>query len=627
MAKFAFLLPRHEMVEPAARIGEELGMKVVYNRWVEHSEDVLAYAENACQLGADIIVARGRQAALLQEAGRLPVVEIRFTGQEVALLLYRAKQLVPDIPRPRLGVVTLPNMIDEIHYLEEVLGVEIHTYFANGSQEMESATRQAVADNMDVILGGDLANRYCRRRGLLTYPWEGTEDSIRSSLERARRLGDAFDNERKNTAHLEALLAYSFNGIIEFSAEERVIRFNDIACKLLGREREELVGRDMEELLGREDADLVRETLRGGKELYFTVLSIGGVDVLANAAQISAGDESAGVVFSFYEMRTMERRESRALRERYRLHRYLARGRFEDVSNASQSMRRVVRMTKAFAKTTHPILIQGEVGNGKSLFAQSIHNASPCACGPFVTFPCLRDDPDQASRLAAAMRDANRGTLCLDGVEALGAAGQYMVRRLLEEQVVQGPGEELPSPVSVRVIVTTDGRLSAAVAEGRFRPDLFYLLAPMTVELPALHERRDDLGRAIDLCLEDSMTKLDRFVVLTREARKVLTEYRWPGNYTQLETFLERMVLTAPSRAVGDSYVRELLEQLYPDLDGEDTEGRGTQLPDQAAQLLQALEAHGGNRAAAAEALGISKTTLWRRMKRYGISGQYRTDL
>ncbi len=122
--------------------------------------------------------------------------------------------------------------------------------------------------------------------------------------------------------------------------------------------------------------------------------------------------------------------------------------------------------------------------------------------------------------------------------------------------------------------------------------------------------------------------KLDRYVVLTKEARRVLTEYRWPGNYTQLETFLERMVLTAPSRTVGDSYVQELLRQIYPPLGMEEAgEGRDLDQPAQVSELIRALELHEGNRAATAEELGISKTTLWRRMKRYGIAGRYRKDI
>lgn len=624
MAKFAFLLPRADMVEPAGRIAAELDMEVVVNKWVMDSGLTVAEGVEARSLGADILVARGRQASLLKESLDLPVVEIKFTGQEVALLLYRARQMVPHIHHPRLGVVTIPNMLGDIHCFDEVLDIEVHTYFVSSTAEMEEAAEQAVADNMDVILGGDFVNEYCRRRGRLTYPWDGTEDSIRNSLITAKSVGAAADAERKNTAHFQALLDYSFNGIIELSADGIITQANDIACKILGRGREKLTGFSLSELLGEEDREMLGETFRSGTEMYFSILDVGGVSVVANAARVTVGDQPEGVVFSFYEMRSMERQGARALRERYRLHRYLAHGRFEDVNHSSQIMRRVVRTAQIFAETMQPILLQGEVGNGKSLFAQSIHNASPCASGPFVTFSCLEGELGQVRELSSAIREADHGTLYLEGVDQLGAVGQIILRRLLEERVVQGEEEEVPVPVNARVIASMDGQLYRAVEAGRFRPDLYYLLAPMLVELPPLCTRPDDLSQAIDMCLDDCVTRVNRYVVLTKEARKALLEYRWPGNYMQLKAFLERMVLTAPARTVNDSYVCALLEQLYPGtLKAPEEAESQSERSAEAQQLASALERHGGNRAAAAQELGISKTTLWRRMKRYGVLRRY----
>lgn len=623
MAKFAFLLPRADMVEPAGRIAAELDMEVVVNKWVMDSGLTVAEGVEAKRLGADILVARGRQASLLKESLNLPVVEIKFTGQEVALLLYRARQMVPHIHHPRLGVVTIPNMLGDIHCFDEVLDIEVRTYFVSSSAEMESAAERAVEDNMDVILGGDFVNEYCRRRGRLTYPWDGTEDSIRNSLINAKSVGAAADAERKNTAHFQALLDYSFNGIIELSAEGVITQTNDIACKILGRSRAELTGSVLSELLEEEDREMLRETFRSGKEMYFSILDVGGVSVVANAARVTVGNQAEGVVFSFYEMRSMERQGARALRERYRLHRYLAHGRFGDVSHSSQTMRRVVRTAQTFAETTQPILLQGEVGNGKSLFAQSIHNASPCAGGPFVTFFCLSGEPGQNRALSTAIREADHGTLYLDGVDQLEAAGQLVLRRLLEERVAQGEVGEVPVPVNARVIASLDGQLYRAVEAGRFRSDLYYILAPMLVELPPLRTRPDDLSQAIDMCLDDCVTRVNRYVVLTKEARKALLDYRWPGNYTQLRAFLERMVLTAPSRTVNDSYVCALLEQLYPGTLKAQGDEEQKERPAESRMLADVLERHGGNRADAAAELGISKTTLWRRMKRYGVTGRY----
>ena len=621
MAKFALLLPRTEMVEPAGRIARELGMEVVLNKSVP-TEEVLNQVEECRALGADILVARGRQASILKEHTDLPVVEIRLTGLEIALLLHRAKKLVPRVERPKVGVVTIPNMVGEIQGFEEVVGIELHTYFVAGVSETEQGVGQAVADGMDVILGGDFVNACCRRLGKRTLFFEGTEDSLRTSLRNARSVGFASDAERRNTAHLQVLLDYSFNGIIELDAAGVIARSNDMACKILSRDREQLVGQPLSALMPQEDQDLWTDALAGHQGLYFSVLSVAGVHVVANAAPVTDWGAEEGMIFSFYEMHKMERQGERAMRERYRLQRYLAYGRFEDVNHTSREMARVVRLARSFAGTTQPIFLRGEVGSGKSLFAQSIHNASPCSKGPFVTFDCGAGWQEQWETLSRAAKDADTGTLYLDHLEYLDQGGQHVLCRLIRENVVHLLGESAPQPVSVRVIVSTSDMELPRMNDGSFLPELGYILSPQRLTLPPLRTRPDDLEQAVSMCLDDCVTKLNRYVVLTKEARKVLMDYPWPGNYIQLHTFLERMSLTAPSRTVKDGYVRDLLEELYP---GNLPAAEPQEQPpsEEAARIIAALSRWGGSRAEAAAGLGMSKTTLWRRMKQYGIRDHY----
>jgi len=619
MAKFAFILPREEMVAPARRFAQDLGMEVVLNISI-----ITARAEEtalrAKELGADIVVARGRQASIIKETVDLPLVEIRLTGQEIAMLLHKARQLVAHIQQPRIGIVTNRNMIGDIRYFDEVLKVKASTYFVDDESELERQAEQAVADGMDVVMGGDFVNEFCHRRGWRTLFLDGTEDSIRSSLSLAQGVGAAMDVERNNTAHMQTLLAYSFNGIIELDQNGMITLVNDMACKILDKERTLLVGVPLTQLMPQEDAEEFEGVLSAGGELYFASLKVNGVNVIANAANVVEGSLREGIVFSFYEMREVQTRGARALRERYRLYRFLARGRFEDVGHLNRKMQQVVKRARTFAETTQPILLQGEVGVGKSLFAQSIHNSSTCAQGPFVTFSCIEGRSAQCEALTTAIRDAQGGTLYVDAVDYLSSAGQYVLRRLLENGVIQGEQDEYPKLVEVRVIVSLDGNLSQLVHEGKFRPDLYYILVPMLLELPPLRTRPEDLDMAINLCLDDCVTRLSRYVVLTKDARKLLMEYFWPGNYTQLKAFIERMVLTAPSRTVSDSYVKQLLEELYPYPSlFEEQEEAQTEPPPEKEALLDTLKRHKGNRSAAAAELGISKTTLWRKMKRLKI--------
>jgi len=619
MARFALILPREEMVEPARRIAAELEMEVVLNRWTT-SEGLPKVLEECRQARADILVARGRQARFIRDTTDFPLVEIRLTGQEMALLLHRAKAEVPGAARPRVGLVTFPNMVGDVSVLADVLGVELHTYFGNAPQELDACVAQASAEGMDVILGGDYVNSLCRSRGLRTLFFEGTEDSLRAALRQAQSAGYAADSEGRNTAHLQALLDCSFNGIIEMDPQGNILQVNDIAAKLLEKERKELVGKNAARLVSPEDAEAWEEVLGQQQEHYFPLLNLCGIDVVASVAPVTGGGTVEGIVFSFYEMKKFQRQEVRARQEHYRLHRYLAHSRFEDVKHAGREMGPVIKLARTFAQTRLPVLIQGEVGSGKSLFAQSIHNASPCADGPFVTFNCGAGRDDMGAVLSQAAVNAYGGTLYLDGVDRLALPEQHILCRLLRDGVVQLRDEALPQPVTVRVLASLTGSLSDCMAAGNFLPELYYLLAPMRLELPPLRTRSGDLNQAIDMCLDDCVRKFGRYVVLTREARKLLLEYPWPGNYIQLQAFLERMVLSAPARTVRDSYVQGLLQTLYlqpPAREGEDA--REPALPQEAVQLLESLSRNNGSRAATAEELGISKTTLWRRMKQYRL--------
>ena len=481
MARFALLLPREEMVEPAGRIARELEMDVVLNQSVP-TERILDLMEDCRRTGADILVARGRQASILKEHTDFPVVEIQLTGLEIARLLHRARSLVSHLERPKIGVVTIPNMVGNIQGFEEIFDIELHTYFISGLSEMERGAEQAVADGMDVILGGDFVNAYCRRLGKRTLFFDGTEDSLRTSLLHARNVGQVADAERRNTAHLQVLLDYSFNGILELDARGIIVESNDVACKILEQEREKLVGLPLSTLMPREDAEFWADALAQRRELYFSVLNVAGVHVVANAAPVADWDAGEGMVFSFYEMQKMERQGERALRERYRLQRYLAHGRFEDVNHTSREMSRLVKLARTFAETGQPILVYGEVGSGKSLFAQSIHNASPCSKGPFVTFDCAAHSPEQEAALSRAGKAADTGTLYLDNLDQLTPGGQRVLCRLLREGVVHVQGENTPTPVAARVIGSLTGDLAPKLEAGVFQPELYYLLTPPAAE-------------------------------------------------------------------------------------------------------------------------------------------------
>ena len=291
-------------------------------------------------------------------------------------------------------------------------------------------------------------------------------------------------------------------------------------------------------------------------------------------------------------------------------------------------MRRLYGVLRAVAETHATVLVQGESGTGKELVAQALHELS-ARRGPLVVFDCATTDPEMIrsdlfghleGAFTGAQRDrhgafraAHGGTLFLDEVGELPLDLQARLLRALESRRVTPLGSDEAVPVDVRVVAATHRDLAQASRQGSFRLDLFHRLAVVPVEVPPLRRRLADL----DLLIPHLAAGLGVELRLSTAARGALARHPWPGNVRELRNVLERAAALAPGREVGPE---DLL--LHP---GPDATAPGVPAPEAAAPgieadrdaVLAALERNGGNKAATARELGISLSTLHRRLRRY----------
>jgi propionate catabolism operon transcriptional regulator len=298
------------------------------------------------------------------------------------------------------------------------------------------------------------------------------------------------------------------------------------------------------------------------------------------------------------------------------------------------------------ASSSATVLIQGETGSGKELVAQALHGVSPRRRGAFVAINCgavpesllegeLFGHDEGAftgarrGGRAGLIETASGGSLFLDEIGEMPLALQTRLLRVLEEREVLRVGASNPIPVDLRIIAASHVDLRAAVADGRFRADLFYRLDVLRLRLPPLRERREDLP-ALIRSLQDSLRRRGlgmRELKFSAEAIALMSAYPWPGNVRELRNLLERL------HAQVDPAVVEIeaavLMRLAPELGAGGAMGRvGQSLPasmrvgnaaanatatrPSATELHALLESHGGSRNAVAELLGISRSTLWR---------------
>jgi DNA-binding NtrC family response regulator len=307
----------------------------------------------------------------------------------------------------------------------------------------------------------------------------------------------------------------------------------------------------------------------------------------------------------------------------------------ELIGNA-QPMQRVKEIIGKVATTDSPVLIEGESGTGKELVAAAIHRLSGRAKGPFIPVNCSAIPEDlleseffghvrgafsgAVSDALGLFRGANEGTIFLDEIAELSPGLQVKLLRVLQEMLVRPVGSTKAHSVDVRVIAATNRDLDRSIADGRFRQDLYYRLNVVRVSLPPLRARREDIPALVNHFLRRYNRRFRRDVKgITPDALATLTAYDFPGNVRELENVVERAFAMGAREQIGLADLPVLGTASVPATVAS-ASGTVPRLADVEKDLiLRALAFYKDDKEAAASALGISRRTIYRRLKEYGM--------
>ena len=338
-------------------------------------------------------------------------------------------------------------------------------------------------------------------------------------------------------------------------------------------------------------------------------------------------------------------REARALRERIRASGAAGMG---PLIGRSPAMEKLYRMLSKVAFTTHPVLILGESGTGKEVVARMIHAHGPQANRPFIPVDCGSLVPTLIESelfghvkgaFTGAMRAkegllvaAGNGTVFLDEIGELPLDLQAKLLRALQEKEVRPVGATYSVPVGARILAATNQDLATMVANGRFRKDLFFRLNVVNIQLPPLRDRKGDIPLLAVHALERLSRNAGKRIAFSDDALRVLNDYAWPGNVRELEHAVEHAVALSSGPILHRADFPPEMQNFRPQRsasgmgdDGTDgDEGSGTHKVVTIAELekraiLNAIHIYGGDKLMAAKMLGIGKTTLYRKLKEYGI--------
>ncbi|MDD2459596.1 MAG: sigma 54-interacting transcriptional regulator [Kiritimatiellia bacterium] len=436
----------------------------------------------------------------------------------------------------------------------------------------------------------------------------------------------------------EAILESISDGVFTVDAQWRVTSFNRAAERITGVSRREAIGRPC--------ADVFRSSLCGAACALQKTLQTGRPVIGRSAYIINAEGERIPISISTAVLKNRHgdviggAETFRDLSELDALRRELE-GRFKAGGLVSRSpvMQRLFEVLPAIAASPSTVLVQGETGTGKERVARTLHELSPRADAPFVAVNCGAL-PDtlleselfgyKAGAFTGAGKDkpgrfalARGGTLFLDEIGEVSPALQVRLLRVLQERVYEPLGATRSEKADVRIIVATHRDLLARCREGAFREDLYYRINVVRVELPPLRGRMEDLPLlAAQFITRFNRLQDKRIEGLAPEALSLLMAHDWPGNVRELENVIERAFVLCSGGRIELPHLPESLTG--PDMRASSAGTRGARLRDardalDAQAIRAALGRSGGSRLAAARALGIHKTTLFRKMRALGI--------
>jgi PAS domain S-box-containing protein len=473
--------------------------------------------------------------------------------------------------------------------------------------------------------------------------------AITGAMETVRAIEglDEEDGTCRAPGAVEAMMAGLGRLFMAADADFRIRAFSDRLPGLLGLAPDEVNGLPLGEILGDDlfgpEGELRRAVEEGrrkeGWRAYLPTVGGSSIPVSLSVGPI-AGDTECG--HPDVRLVVMMRRDDQDDAPTSEV------PSFQGVVGRSPAMQRIFRLIELLEESDSTVLITGESGTGKELVARALHSSSRRRSEPFVAVNCAALPAELLESelfghvrgaFTGAVRDragrfemADGGTLFLDEIGDLGPTLQGKILRALQERTFERVGESRSRSVDVRVIAATNEDLERAVAERRFRDDLYYRLKVIPIRVPALRERREDLPSLVAHFLERMGARHRRALRLSPSAIRELLAYAWPGNVRELENALEFAVTVCEGQTI---HVPDLPPEIRAEspltrdapgnLDASASAhppGRLDLDPEQAAEatrIQEALVRTRFSRAGAAQALGMSRTTLWRKMKEYRL--------
>ena len=595
-------------------------------------QETVKCAQTLAAAGAEIIITRKGTRRIVEEVTNLKVVSLNNSLSDYLWMLKERGLHIPGL----IAFFSYDPMSSDILQMCEMLEVQTKNYIFKSFADCRGCVERALKDGAVFSVGGAWTDPWAKRLGLPHVIVENSVETILNALESATQLRRVQVEEaekqclfKTQSEMYQAVLDFTHDAILAIDENGRIQVLNPPAERIMGCRAADSVGQPVEAVLPN---TLLPDVLESSEKQLDQIMQIHQTLCNTNRIPILVDGQRRGVVATFQDVKQLQNSEQKI---RLKLHEkgLVAKYAFNDILGDSPAIRSTIQIARSYAASRASVLILGETGTGKELFAQSIHNASDRRDGPFVAINCAAVSNSlleselfgyEAGSFTGASRGgregvfelAHGGTLFLDEIGEIPRETQVELLRVLQEKEIRRVGGSRVIPVDVRIIAATNKDLLQETVEGRFREDLYYRLDVLDLKLPPLRERGDDvkiLGLHLFRQLPGGKDPImqSQFLYLLEQAGP----YQWYGNIRELQNFVERANILMRNAGASSVTVSDILRRRAEPAPEpcQETESRDRRA------IEAALHNHPGSMADAARSLGCSRQTLWRKMKKYGI--------
>ncbi|WP_408011471.1 sigma 54-interacting transcriptional regulator [Pseudalkalibacillus sp. A8] len=601
-------------------------------------EEVVVAADQIrnLDLDADVVISRGLMTKLLKEYNEsIPIIDIPVQGIDLIRSLYDSKTRFGS---KKVAVIGAMNMIYGVETLADIVDLPIRSYILNDIESSAKLVDSATSDGCEVVISGLSTCKYAEELGLGAIIVETGKESFRQALIEAKRVALVSRREQEKAKRYQTILNHAYEGVIAVDLKGKISVFNTAAQEILAISKGVLIGNSIYKIVKQ---GKFRNMLLSDDEYQEDIVVYQSSQLSVKKVGIYLKGQKVGNMVTFQDVTGIQEMEGR-IRKKIYLRGHVAKYTFDDILFRSSAVKKTIETAQRYSEVDSNILIIGETGTGKEMFAQSIHNHSKRKNNPFVAVNCAALPEDlleselfgyAEGAFTGAMKGgkqgffelAHRGTIFLDEIGEISPKLQSRLLRVLQEREIMRIGDDKVIPVDVRIVAATNRNLIQMVRNYDFREDLYYRLSVLDLLLPPLRERREDIPLLINNFIQEGLSEQNQ-ITMTDAAMKRLSEENWEGNVRQLQNFCERLTVLYEDKVIDvydiETYFWDKGEEkvrLDQESDGELTYDNN--LSDRERILLTLKRVH-YNKGKAASELGMSRTTLWRKLKDWDIETQ-----